>query len=75
MLDRFVFIPFSMGPANCVGKPLALKQLRYVVAILVRNFEFRFPEEYDVANWEKEMKDRFLMVKGDLPVLISQRIP
>jgi cytochrome P450 len=62
-----------MGPANCVGKPLALKQLRYVVAILVHNFEFRFPEGYDVANWEREMKDRFLMVKRELNVLVSQR--
>ncbi|TEB30402.1 cytochrome P450 67 [Coprinellus micaceus] len=71
VLDRSVFIPFSMGPANCVGKPLALKQLRYVVAVLVHNFEFRFPEGYDAADWESEMKDRFLMVKGELPVLIN----
>ena len=50
-----------------------MKQLRYVVAILVHNFEFRFPAGYDIADWESEMKDRFLMVKGKLPVLISRR--
>ncbi|KAF9241320.1 cytochrome P450 [Melanogaster broomeanus] len=27
VLDRSAFIPFSMGPANCVGKPLAMLEL------------------------------------------------
>ncbi|KAJ3506926.1 hypothetical protein NMY22_g17093 [Coprinellus aureogranulatus] len=73
ILDRSAFIPFSMGPANCVGRPLALKQLRLVIAILLHNFEFRLPQDYEVDRWEREMKDRFLMVKGELPVLISRR--
>ncbi|TFY51901.1 hypothetical protein EVJ58_g10318 [Rhodofomes roseus] len=36
--DRSAFIPFSMGSAGCVGKPLALVEMRVVLALLVQTF-------------------------------------
>ncbi|RYP03734.1 hypothetical protein DL765_010404 [Monosporascus sp. GIB2] len=38
--DASVFVPFSMGVYNCVGKQLALMEVRYVVSQIVRRFEF-----------------------------------
>ncbi|KAJ8089129.1 hypothetical protein PM082_014377 [Marasmius tenuissimus] len=35
------FIPFSYGPANCVGKNLALMEMRMVICALVKSFMFR----------------------------------
>ncbi|KAF8182934.1 cytochrome P450 [Pholiota molesta] len=32
VLDLEAFIPFSFGPANCAGKPLAMQELRYITA-------------------------------------------
>ncbi|RXW20139.1 hypothetical protein EST38_g5715 [Candolleomyces aberdarensis] len=73
VLDRSGFIPFSMGPANCAGKSMALKQLRYIPALLLRNFRFEFPEGYNPDLWEEELQDRFLMSKGKLPLRMVLR--
>jgi cytochrome P450 len=73
VLERSAFIPFSMGPANCVGKGVALKQLRYVPALLLRNFRFEFSEGYNPDRWEEELQDRFLMAKGELPLRMVPR--
>lgn len=71
--DRSAFIPFSTGQANCPGKPLAIVQLRYTVASIVRAFDVEFADGYDAARWEKELEDRFVMLKGELPVKLTPR--
>ncbi|THU84459.1 high nitrogen upregulated cytochrome P450 monooxygenase 2 [Dendrothele bispora CBS 962.96] len=73
VLNLGVFIPFSMGPANCVGRPLAMMELRYVIAMLIGCFEMRFKEGWDERSWEKELKDRFMLTKGELMVEIKMR--
>ena len=37
--DRRAFVPFGGGPRVCPGRPLALLQIRTVLAMLCRNFE------------------------------------
>jgi cytochrome P450 len=71
--DRSAFIPFSTGQANCPGKPLAIVQLRYTVASIVRAFDVEFADGYDAARWEKELEDRFVTVNGELPVKLTPR--
>ena len=72
--DTAAFIPFSYGPANCVGKPLAMLEMRIVVALLIQRFDMRFADGYDASRWEKELGDFFVMVTGDLPVILSPRM-
>ena len=67
------FIPFSYGPANCVGKPLAMLEMRVVVALLIQRFDMRLADGYDPSRWEKELKDTFVFETGELPVFISAR--
>ncbi|KAF5329576.1 hypothetical protein D9619_009005 [Psilocybe cf. subviscida] len=71
--DRSAFIPFSTGQANCPGKPLAIVQLRYTIASIVRAFDAEFADGYDAARWEKELQDRYVVVKGELPVKLTSR--
>ncbi|KIJ68401.1 hypothetical protein HYDPIDRAFT_24686 [Hydnomerulius pinastri MD-312] len=66
ILDRAAFIPFSMGPANCAGKPLAMLELRVVVALFVMHLEMEFGEGYDPASWERELKQYIAMKVGQL---------
>lgn len=33
--------PFSAGPRNCMGQYLAMAEMRLILAILVRTFEFQ----------------------------------
>jgi len=71
--DNLAFLPFSLGPMNCVGKGLALMEMRAVMATLVRRFEMRFAEEYDPRMWEEELKDYLVLEKGKLPVVLTRR--
>lgn len=73
ILSRDAFIPFSIGPANCAGKPLALIELRLVIANLVRRFDISFDENYDPRDWEKKLFDRFVLVKGQLMTALRLR--
>ncbi|KAK7056360.1 hypothetical protein VNI00_002914 [Paramarasmius palmivorus] len=73
VLDLGAFIPFSFGPANCVGKRLALLELRFVVALLINRFELDFAAGWDVHSWEANLRDRFVMSKGELMVDMKPR--
>ena len=61
------------GPTNCVGKNLALMEMRMAIAALVRKFEMQFAPEWDVDQWEKNCKDHFVLVTGPLPVIVTRR--
>ena len=73
ILERNAFIPFSTGSANCAGKPLAMIELRLMTCLIVRTFELSFEDGYDPSRWEEGILDRFLMVKGKLPVKLKTR--
>ncbi|TFK36467.1 cytochrome P450 [Crucibulum laeve] len=73
ILNRRAFIPFSQGPANCVGKTLALLELRLVLALLVQRFDMTFDDGYDPAAWEQDLKDIFVLSKGKLPIKFTNR--
>ncbi|KAH8082017.1 cytochrome P450 [Cristinia sonorae] len=65
--------PFSYGPANCVGKGLALKELKMVICRLLQQAEIRLQDGYDLSEWERIMKDCYTLEVGRLPVVISPR--
>ncbi|KAJ4477110.1 hypothetical protein C8R41DRAFT_773276, partial [Lentinula lateritia] len=72
-LDTSAFIPFSQGPANCVGKRLAMFELRYVLVLLFSRYEFSFLAGWDAANWERGLKDQFVLAKDVLRVTLTRR--
>ncbi|KAF6743654.1 cytochrome P450 [Ephemerocybe angulata] len=76
--DKEAFIPFSYGPANCTGKPLALLEVRYVIAHLVTRFDLLLPQESEGSSgrkvtWEDDLEDRFVFTKGPLNVSMRSR--
>lgn len=68
------FIPFSLGPANCAGKNLALVEMRMVVAVLVQRFDMTLAEGYDPDKWTDELNDWLVMSTGNLPVTLTPRL-
>ncbi|PLB55510.1 benzoate 4-monooxygenase [Aspergillus steynii IBT 23096] len=44
IIRKEAFIPFSTGPYSCAGKSFGMMEMRLVIATIVRNFDFRFPE-------------------------------
>lgn len=62
-----------LGPANCVGRALALHELRTVLAALVRRFDLAFAPGYEEHDWIDQLKDQFILVRGRLSVVMTER--
>lgn len=67
------FIPFSIGPYNCVGKNLAMHEMRMVLSHTLQNLSINFAKGWDETVWEKELEDTFVFAKGKLPVTVTTR--
>lgn len=69
------FMPFSFGPSNCVGKTLAMKELRMVLCHLIQQVECRFAEGYDPDLYDEQIGDYFAFLVPSLPTVITSRHP
>ena len=67
------FIPFSFGPYNCVGKNLAMMEMRIVLCHVVQRLELTAFEGWDPREWEGRFKDKFVAEVWKLPVVIKVR--
>ncbi|KAJ5714425.1 uncharacterized protein N7483_011606 [Penicillium malachiteum] len=55
------FIPFSVGPFNCVGKAFAYMEMKQVLARIVTTFEFQLGPEEDGTKLINESRDHTAM--------------
>lgn len=60
------------GPSNCVGKPLAMFELRTTTLSIVHGVQMEFAKGYE-KTWESDLEDFFVVHKGKLPVLCTAR--
>ncbi|PSR70846.1 hypothetical protein PHLCEN_2v13287 [Hermanssonia centrifuga] len=67
------FVPFSHGPANCVGKSLAMSEMRIVICQMMQKVNMKFAPGWNSQNWERDLEDRYVTKKGSLPVIIEKR--
>ena len=71
--DKTAFNPFSIGRYACVGRNLALTEIRLVAALLVSKYDITFaPGEDGMRVWE-DMKDQFTAVPGQLDLVFTPR--
>jgi cytochrome P450 len=73
ILDHSAFNPFSYGPANCVGKNLALLELRVVTCFIVQKLEFKAKDGFRMESWEEGVEDFSVAKKPPLPVVVETR--
>lgn len=67
------FTPFSAGPMSCIGKNLALMELRTVTTKLLLRFDVAFAKGEDGRRILRESKDHFTMELGDLDLEVKER--
>lgn len=67
------FTPFSVGPANCVGKQLALQEMKTAVCSVMQRVELRFAAGYNPKRWLEEMEDYQILKRGRLQAVVTLR--
>ncbi|KAF8265718.1 cytochrome P450 [Lactarius quietus] len=64
------FFPFSYGPTNCVGKNLALLEMRMLLYWVIRRFRLSKAPGVSYEEWEGKILDWIFVVHQD-PLLVS----
>ncbi|KAH9922831.1 high nitrogen upregulated cytochrome P450 monooxygenase 2 [Epithele typhae] len=68
------FLPFSYGPANCVGKALGMQELRAVLALVLQRLRLRPAEGWDGPDaYRARMREWLIVTKPPLPVRVEVR--
>ena len=67
------FIPFSVGPMNCVGKNLALVEMRVLVCVLLQRFKFRLRQGWKPNAYMENYRDFLVAARPPLPAVLQPR--
>jgi len=74
--DTRAYIPFSVGQLSCVGKQLALLEMRLFWTTLLKKFDWELSPTFDPVQFEKDCKSNLTLTKGRLPVkVIARKLP
>ncbi|KAJ2985385.1 hypothetical protein NUW58_g5558 [Xylaria curta] len=60
------FSPFSLGKFGCLGKSLAMIEMRFVISVLVRRFKVEFQDNDTGEALFTGLKDHFTFAPGNL---------
>ena len=71
--DESGFIPFSIGPMNCVGKTLAMQEMRMVLCAVLQKFQVRAKEGWDPRTYRANYRDYVAARMPKLPVVLEVR--
>lgn len=75
ILRKDAFFPFSYGAYSCAGKPMAMMELRMVVAMVIKRFSISFAlgREAECHRFHEDQADCFIMHLHPLPLLLKDR--
>ncbi|PWY85897.1 cytochrome P450 [Aspergillus heteromorphus CBS 117.55] len=71
--DKSAFAPFTIGAYNCIGKPLALMNLRTTVARLVMSFDVQYAPGFVAESFDQRSRDMFVLYLGALEMIFRPR--
>ena len=60
---------FSFGPSNCVGKHMAMKNMRMTLCYMIQKLDVSLPEGVGIEQLEKQFDYR----TGELRVVVKRR--
>ncbi|KAL4804568.1 cytochrome P450 [Aspergillus unguis] len=73
VVNEAAFFPFQMGRYGCVGKQLALMEMRHVIARLVLEFDISFADGETGESFDRDAKDTFTYTVGPLMLNFESR--
>nr|QKG86308.1 NotG [Aspergillus sp. FM242] len=72
---RSAHAPFmtGTGPYSCIGKPLALMNIRTTIARLIMTFDIQFPKGVDATPFMEHAEDHFSLGIERMPIVFTRR--
>ncbi|KIW36738.1 uncharacterized protein PV06_11034 [Exophiala oligosperma] len=67
------YLPFGAGIYSCVGKPLALLEIRLFIVRFMRKLELEPALDYDLGRYPFEVASGLTLMKKPLPVMVKNR--
>ncbi|OQU94838.1 hypothetical protein CLAIMM_01130 [Cladophialophora immunda] len=67
------YIPFGAGVYSCVGKPLALLEMRLFLTRFMKKLELQPAPNYDLERYPWEVTSSLTLMKAALPVVVRKR--
>ncbi|KAF7621945.1 hypothetical protein AFLA_008494 [Aspergillus flavus NRRL3357] len=67
------FFPFSSGPYACVGKRLALMELRRVITVILRDYYIALAPGQSAKAFCEGQMDTFTLVAPSLELVFTKR--
>lgn len=67
------FIPFSFGPANCVGRLLARREMLMFASAVLHKHRLALAAGFNREAWPSTLHDHFVSTRGPLMVVLTSR--
>ena len=68
------FMPFGVGQYACVGKPLALLEMRLFLVVLLKRLNIQLASSFNPTEFEEGIKSNLTLLKGSIPVNVTERL-
>ncbi len=73
MYDKSASVPFQIGPYSCVGKNVALMEMRAIVVQVLRHYSLSLPGGFDENKWFDGCLDTFTTTTPKLDLVFNKR--
>lgn len=73
VLDKAAWFPFLLGPFGCIGKQVALMELRISIAKLVLAFDVGFAPGEDGTAFMTDTMDCFTQILAPMKIIFAER--
>ncbi|KAH7141644.1 cytochrome P450 67 [Dactylonectria macrodidyma] len=71
--DNSVFAPFLIGRYSCVGKQLALMEIRHVASQIAHNYDIRLADDQNIEDFFDNVVDGFTLTCPKLDLVFTPR--
>ncbi|KAJ7237942.1 cytochrome P450 [Mycena rebaudengoi] len=71
-IDATCFMPFGAGFGSCIGKNLAVQNVKLLVAYIIHNFAITFPPDFDATSFDESYREFGIWQHNPLPVRLSK---